>query len=266
MSHRVLVVDDDADQRALLRHAFARTGLFDVVGEAAAVDEAAGRARECFPDVILLDLMLAGGDGLEVLPALREVCPDARIVALSGLPREDFEFAARAGGAVGYIEKDISPLSLPDALLAVAGVLDAVSEAMDRASATLEPHPTSPSRARRFVAEVLRRWRCEELLQTVQLAVSELVTNAVLHAGSSVDVSVSLREEDIRVDVRDRGAGTPKVEPPTEDHHSGRGLRIVGALATAWGVREGPGWKSVWFEVPRPDVADRAPDDAGSSP
>jgi hypothetical protein len=149
----------------------------------------------------------------------------------------------------------MSPLTLPDALLAVAGVLDIVSEALDRASATLEPDRMSPAMARTFVAEVLRRWRCEEMLQTVQLAVSELVTNAVLHAGSSVDVSVSLHATDIRVDVVDRGSGTPLIQPPAEDHDSGRGLQIVGRLATSWGVREGPGWKSVWFEVPRPDAA-----------
>lgn len=261
MTYRLLLIDDDADQRTLLRHAFAISDLFEVVAEAATAEDAWAEARGSSPDVILLDLMLAGRDGLELLPALRDGCPDARIVVLSGLPRDEFEFAVRAGGAVGYLEKDISPLVLPDALLTVAGILDVVSDVLDRASANLDHHPSSPGRARHFVAEVLQRWQCEDVLGTVELAVSELVTNAIIHASSAVDVTVSLRPRDVRVDVVDRGPGSPLIPTQEDTRDSGRGLFIVESLATSWGVDEGPGWKSVWFLVPRPDVP--SPDSLG---
>jgi DNA-binding NarL/FixJ family response regulator len=254
MTYRLLLIDDDPDQRILLRHAFAKSDLFQVVAEAATAEDAVTEVNRSSPDVILLDLMLAGRDGLELLPTLRDRCPGAQIVVLSGLPRNEFEFAVSAGGAVGYLEKDISPLALPDALLAVAGVLDVVSEVLDRASANLDHHPSSPGTARRFVAEVLRRWQCEDALGAVELAVSELVTNAIVHASSSVDITVSLRPRDVRVDVVDRGSGRPQIRTQAETGDSGRGLVIVQSLATSWGIDEGPGWKSVWFLVPRPDV------------
>lgn len=264
MSYRLLLIDDYADQRTLLREAFARNELFEVVGEAGTAEEAAVAAKESEPDIILLDLKLAGQDGLELLPRLREWAPGAQIVVLSGLPREEFEFAVRAGGAVGYLEKGLSPIALPDALLAIAGILDIVAEALERSSASLRHHPSSPGVARRFVADVLRKWRCEDLLQTVELAVSELVTNALIHARTPVDVTVSLRERDVRVDVVDRGSGKPQIRASEEAADSGRGLLIVQSLATSWGVREGPGWKSVWFLVPRPDVA--APSPSAANP
>lgn len=264
MTYRLLVIDDDADQRLLLRYAFAENELFDVVAEAGTAEEAAAEAKESSPDVVLLDLMLAGRDGLELLPMLRERCPQARIVVLSGLPRNEFEFAVRAGGAVGYLEKDISPLDLPNALLTLAGILDVVSDALERASASLDRDLSSPRLARRFVAEVLRKWRCDDILETVEIAVSELVTNALLHAHSKVDVTVSLRSQDVRVDVVDRGSGEPRLRNPAKEEVSGRGLFIVESLTTSWGVDEGPGWKSVWFVVPRPDVATRPSRDSVS--
>lgn len=256
MTYRLLLVDDDADQRLLLRHAF-EGSAFDVVAEAGTFEDAAA-AVETSPDVVLLDLMLAGHDGLELMPMLRERCPRARIVVLSGLPREEFESTVRAAGAVGYLEKDLSPLALPDSLLTLAGFLDVVSEALERASARLDQAPESAGMARRFVTRLMREWRCEEVLGNVEVAVSELVTNAVVHARSSVDVTVSLRAHDVRVDVVDWGGGRPELRIPAEDEGSGRGLLIVDSMSTAWGVDEGPGWKSVWFVVPRPDVA--APD------
>jgi anti-sigma regulatory factor (Ser/Thr protein kinase) len=83
--------------------------------------------------------------------------------------------------------------------------------------------------------------------------VSELVTNAVIHAGSDVEVMVRLTATAARVEVTD--ASTDGVAPrdATADEDSGRGLALVGNLARRWGVRAAPGGgKTVWFEVERP--------------
>ncbi|MBA2528582.1 MAG: hypothetical protein H0V19_01235, partial [Euzebyales bacterium] len=66
---------------------------------------------------------------------------------------------------------------------------------------TLQPSAASPRAARQFVVAVLRRWGCEHLGDTVALLTSELVTNAVLHAGSAVGVSVARRRGGVRVEV-----------------------------------------------------------------
>lgn len=100
---RVLVVDDAADLRSLLRLAFERDG-WDVA-EAEDGQRAIEVAREHAPHVVLLDLAMPVMDGLEALPSLRELCPDARIVVLSGAGAAQTTRRALAAGADGYLQK-----------------------------------------------------------------------------------------------------------------------------------------------------------------
>src|SRR2546423_7393094 len=108
--------------------------------------------------------------------------------------------------------------------------------------------------SRRFVDETLHRWQCDELFDVVGLLTSELVTNAILHAQSEIELSVTMLPDAIRIDVLDHSAEMPTPRTAAEEDTSGRGLGLVEALATAWGVDERPGGKSVWFELPRPDT------------
>jgi anti-sigma regulatory factor (Ser/Thr protein kinase) len=111
--------------------------------------------------------------------------------------------------------------------------------------------PASVQAARRFIRE------CVELLglqtlPTVQLMVSELATNAVLHAKSRFDVIVErVSDSAIRVEVRDFGHGIPRLLAGSTEAQSGRGLRIVELLAETWGVENRPGGrgKATWFTV-----------------
>lgn len=82
----------------------------------------------------------------------------------------------------------------------------------------------------------------------VQLVVSELATNAVLHAGSEFGVSVTCDRDVVRISVDDRGTGRPAQVDPDGSSVGGRGLRIVESLSDAWGVDELVGGKSVWAE------------------
>ena len=93
-------------------------------------------------------------------------------------------------------------------------------------------------------------------LRDVQLLISELVANAFRHAdapGAPVFVAVRASDAVLRVEVRDMGAGfdPASLEPPVAEQGGGWGLRLVGILATRWGVERDAG-TTVWFEVDRP--------------
>ena len=111
-------------------------------------------------------------------------------------------------------------------------------------------NPSSVSEARRFVLDAV------DLISTgdadaVAVMVSELATNAVRHTGSDFTVVVDRSTERIRVEVSDSGAGDPVVQAPDPKEPSGRGLQIVQALATDWGVSPAAGarGKTVWFAI-----------------
>ena len=83
------------------------------------------------------------------------------------------------------------------------------------------------------------------------LMVSELATNAIVHAGSGFEVGIERTATCLRVEVTDIGAGEPKLQSPPSSEPHGRGLRIVQELADQWGMDHGasrPG-KTVWYEV-----------------
>ncbi|MEY9947331.1 SpoIIE family protein phosphatase [Kitasatospora sp. GAS1066B] len=112
---------------------------------------------------------------------------------------------------------------------------------------TLPAEPTAVSRARRLVRGALQEWDAEELTDTVELLVSELVTNAVRYASAPIGVRLTYGET-LLVEISD-----PLPDPPRERHaaaadEGGRGLELVRRLALRWGARaEGMG-KVVWFE------------------
>jgi anti-sigma regulatory factor (Ser/Thr protein kinase) len=156
---------------------------------------------------------------------------------------------------VGYLEKGIPARRLIDEVVAVAGLLETVEGALaeDRVKLTSETH--APRAARRFVDETLRRWECSDALETIELLVSELVTNAVVHARSEPEVAVILHRDVIRVEVTDASPAQPERRSPDVYEPSGRGLGLVEKLAMAWGVDAADGGgKVVWFELPRLDA------------
>jgi anti-sigma regulatory factor (Ser/Thr protein kinase) len=112
--------------------------------------------------------------------------------------------------------------------------------------------PASVHSARVFTAGVLSDDGVEaSVVDLAVLLVSELVTNAVVHARSGVRVTIHLDPHRVRVDVEDQGPGRPLVRPFTRDRPNGRGLWIVDRLATEWGTERHAKRKIVWFEVAR---------------
>jgi anti-sigma regulatory factor (Ser/Thr protein kinase) len=135
--------------------------------------------------------------------------------------------------------------------------------------------------ARRWVVRVLQRWDLGALCEELELAASELVTNALLHTRTGFDVTIAVSSGSVELAVRDRDPRPPVVRPPRLDLLSdidslpqepesgderqtslhvgpsgsiaaGRGLLIVDAIADEWGVGSHAAGKDVWLRLPVP--------------
>jgi anti-sigma regulatory factor (Ser/Thr protein kinase) len=105
--------------------------------------------------------------------------------------------------------------------------------------------PESVTAARRWVRELLEG-NSAEVVEAAELMTSELATNCVRHARTDFELTIS-SGDGIRVEVRDTGSGRPEVLSPAAEEPSGRGLRIIDALADEWGIIPASSGKSVWF-------------------
>lgn len=113
----------------------------------------------------------------------------------------------------------------------------------------LEAHPSSVSEARRLIRRALAENGRDDLLETAELLISEVVTNALVHAGTPVDVAVSLDDAGLRVEVIDGSPHLPSRRDYTALAGTGRGLRLLESLVDQWGVTAKDGGKAVWFEL-----------------
>jgi len=146
----------------------------------------------------------------------------------------------------------------------------------------LTKDPRSAREGRDLVGAICREWQLGEICDDLVLPVSELVTNALLHAGTTIGLTVFLNKDYVEVAVRDHHPRRPVVRPVRLDLDAdiaelaadddlpedaraielhvgdagsiaaGRGLHIVDAVADEWGVAELAGGKDVWFRVATP--------------
>jgi anti-sigma regulatory factor (Ser/Thr protein kinase) len=120
------------------------------------------------------------------------------------------------------------------------------------AAFTLSPDLHSPRRARRFLASSLGAAGVHPDHAWVATVVGhELVTNAVQHARTDLEVRVHVDDETVRVEVSDDNPRRPVPSAPPLTATSGRGLMLVGGLADQWGVEADDDCKTVWFELDR---------------
>ena len=118
---RIVLADDVFDLRFMVKLALERSGRFQVVGEAENGDEAVKLAEKHQPDLVLLDVSMPVKDGLEALPDIRSVSPNAKVVMLSGFEASRLASTAIESGASAYLEKGIPPGQLVTELLKVLG-------------------------------------------------------------------------------------------------------------------------------------------------
>ncbi|MBG0852077.1 SpoIIE family protein phosphatase [Streptomyces spinoverrucosus] len=127
-----------------------------------------------------------------------------------------------------------------------------------RAAASFEPVGRSVASARSFVRDTLQGWGYADIVDDAVVLTSELVTNAVVHAGTAADVLCLRLDDGVRIEVADH---YPEREVPLQgsavnmgspDREGGRGLQLCAALAGRWGVDYTPTHKQVWFQLDLP--------------
>jgi len=118
---RVFIIDDDEDARLQLRGMLTAEAGFEIVAEAADCAQALARCDGLDADVALVDYQLPGGDGLELLPVLRDRCPSMALVVYTGFGDLLDQREAERQGAAGFLEKG-SPVGwIRSVLASVAG-------------------------------------------------------------------------------------------------------------------------------------------------
>ncbi|MET7289664.1 SpoIIE family protein phosphatase [Streptomyces sp. NPDC005573] len=116
---------------------------------------------------------------------------------------------------------------------------------------TLPREPRSVGRAREYARGQLVEWGLEPLVDTTELLVSELVTNALRYGEGEIRLRLLL-DRTLVCEVWDSGLVQPRRRRARDTDEGGRGLQLVGLLSAAWGSRRTPHGKTVWFELPLP--------------
>jgi len=107
----------------------------------------------------------------------------------------------------------------------------------------------APRSAREFAHDAGAGWHLAAASAVLELAVSELVTNAVVHGQGSIRLKLIRRPREVIVEVYDGGAAEPTIQPSSATRFGGRGLRIVESVAEKWGVERSRDGKVVWCSI-----------------
>jgi len=135
----------------------------------------------------------------------------------------------------------------PDDDVAVLMARVAPPECVANFSCRLEAHEPSVRDVRDAVGRRLHEWSVPDpVADNVVLAVSELVTNAILHGEAPIDLQVGTRGGEVRLEIEDRARFEPRMMRPNSEDEHGRGMQIVAAIADRWGSRPTDSGKCVW--------------------
>ena len=195
----------------------------------------------------------------EALPAVRlAVCPPAGSALAAGLGDAATDLHRAGASADAPSDTDAGP----GAGLLILGTPDEARAALTGEQPpapairlSLPPSPTAACTARNLVGDACQEWDLRAMLHPGRAVMSELVANAVEHAGTDVDISVSRRGHGLHLVVRDRAPQLPRiidlapVEPGAPLDERGHGLRVVHADSTAWGAMPVTDGKMVWATV-----------------
>jgi NarL family two-component system response regulator LiaR len=177
---RVLLVDDHAVVREGLRNFLALQDGLEIVGEASDGNEAIEQAQRLEPDVILMDLVMPGLDGIGAMRQLRARSPASRVIVLTSFLEDERVLPAIQAGAAGYLLKNVAPAELARAIRAAhAGeaIIDPTAAARlvqaiaDDARPRIE-EPERLTRRERDVLELIARGQSNKRI-ALELGISE---------------------------------------------------------------------------------------------
>lgn len=169
MSLRILLVDDHEVVRLGLKSLLEQHSEFEVVAEAAAEAEAVQKAIEHTPDIVLMDIRLSGGSGIEACQQIVAQLPDTKVIMLTSYAEDEMLFAAIRAGATGYVLKQVGGLDLIRAI-----------EATARGEAMLDPSLTQ-----RVFSEIRSSIQKEEAAAFTDLTAQEMQVLALIAEGST---------------------------------------------------------------------------------
>jgi two-component system response regulator NreC len=195
-SIRVVIADDHAVVRRGLREVLTAEAGFEVVAEAADLESARRYVRGHHPDVLVLDLNMPGGSTLGEIPAIREECPETRIVVLTMQNEPAYARQALTAGALGYVLKEAAERELVEAVRSAA-VGDTYLNPRLGARVAAEPAPGPPDGLSEREVEVLRLVALghtnAEIAETLYLSIRTVETHRAhiqqkLRLGSRADL------------------------------------------------------------------------------
>ena len=231
----VLLVQPPDAAGLRLRTALIAAPEVEVVTELTDASAAAVAAAELRPDVVVLRVELSDVTESCVLGELRDTAPWARIVLHAQIARLGAPGGARWNRRL------------------IGVVVDTVNSPTLEARLELPDDPRSVPLARSLLTQLLGQWEMEDFVDLAALLITELVANAIRHVPGTCAVELTRRGDALRIAVVDTGAGLPDLQSPGLSAFRGRGLHIVNALATEWGIDHlEDGCKAVWAELANP--------------
>ena len=169
MTLRILLVDDHEVVRLGMKALLERHQSFTVVAEADSEEDALEQALAHEPDIVLMDIRLAGGSGIEACQRIKDALPETKVIMLTSFAEDELLFAAIRAGASGYVLKQVGGGDLVRAL-----------EATARGESMLDPSLTQ-----RVFVEVRRSIKKEEAVAFVDLTGQERQVLALIASGKT---------------------------------------------------------------------------------
>ncbi len=225
---RVLIVDDHEVVRVGLLTVLSRQDSISVVGEASTVTGAIREAGALKPDVVLMDVRLSGGSGVDACRAIRDSCPATRVLFLTSYQDDEAVLAAVVGGAAGYLLKQVNAEELLRAIHAVAQGQSILDPAITRPllirmrsqgeEASKPPQAALSSQQHRVLALVAEGKTNKEIGSSLELS-DKTVKNYIRFIFQKL--KVSRRAQAAAFFIRDSSSGKPSGLQPLPGKHKG---------------------------------------------